>query len=148
MYSHYPLLLSFLRQNSLDLRMESDAQTLLALHCLKGTNNTAKSNHVSSSFLISYVFQLALISLNLWSFSAPLDPNPITDLDKFVNRLRVQYRTLRVVIFINEPFLIAFFSAFFFLVWKFIFFVDGFVIQTTSVEYNYYSPLQESSILF
>ena len=55
MHSHHPLLSSFLRQNSLDLTMESDAQTLLALHCLKGTNNTAKSNHVSSSFLISYV---------------------------------------------------------------------------------------------
>lgn len=26
----------------------------------------------------------------------PLDPNPITDLDKFVNRLRVQYRTLQL----------------------------------------------------
>ena len=55
MHSHYPLLPSFLCQDSLDLTMESDAQTLLALHCLKGTNNTAKSNHVSSSFLISYV---------------------------------------------------------------------------------------------
>jgi len=27
-------------------------------------------------------------------FSAPLDPNPITDLDKFVNKLRIQYRTI------------------------------------------------------
>jgi len=67
---------------------------------LEGTNNTAKSNHVSCSFLISYVFiyifQLALISLNLWSLSAPIDPNPITDSDKFVIRLRVQYRTLRL----------------------------------------------------
>jgi len=39
MHSHYPLLPSFLRQNSLDLTMESDAQTLLALHCLKGTKS-------------------------------------------------------------------------------------------------------------
>jgi len=97
LHSHNPLLPSFLRPNSLDLTMEGDAQTLLALHCLKGTNNTTKSNHVSSSFLISYVlFQLAVISLNHWSFLAPLFPNPITDLDKFVNRLRIQYRTLQL----------------------------------------------------
>jgi len=71
--------------------MESDAQTLLALHCLKDINNTSKSNHVSSSFLIFYV----LFYIYLWSctnfltsliFSAPLDLNLITDLDKFVNR--------------------------------------------------------------
>ena len=65
----------------------------LFLPLQKGTNNPAKSDHVSSPFLIFmfcfiYIFQLALISLNLWSFSAPLDPNPITDLDNFVNRLR------------------------------------------------------------
>jgi len=53
--TNYPLLPSFLHQNSLDLIMKSDALTLLALRCLKSTNNTAKSNHVSSPFLISYV---------------------------------------------------------------------------------------------
>jgi len=52
------------------------------------------------------------------------------------------------VILINDSFLIAFFSGFFYLVWVFIFCVDDFVIQTTSMDKIYNSALLESSILF
>ncbi|AES73797.1 transmembrane protein, putative [Medicago truncatula] len=38
----------------------------------------------------------ALTLLALQGLKAPLYPNPITHLDKFVNRLRVQYRTLQL----------------------------------------------------
>jgi hypothetical protein len=52
------------------------------------------------------------------------------------------------VLFTNEPFSIVFFAAFSYFVMVFIFLVDGFVFQTTSMEYIYNKSLLASNILF
>jgi len=52
------------------------------------------------------------------------------------------------VLFISEPFSIVFFAAFSYFVMVFLFLVDGFLFQTTSMDYIYNNSLLASNILF
>jgi len=72
-------------------------ETLLTLHCLKGRLFYALL------FLYFALCVLYYYLMNCFHFvSAPLDPNPTTDVDKLVNELRLQYRTVCCEFHVNE----------------------------------------------